>query len=44
MEEQSLPKGFVPLDDVSNRMNQEVNIIGVVTDFLPPSMTRGTGM
>ena len=37
-----LPAGFVDLQTASNRHNEELNIMGVVVDFLPPSRSRGT--
>lgn len=37
-----LPESFVDLSAASSRMNTEVNIMGRVTDFMPPCPTRGT--
>ena len=36
-----LPSGFDSLSAIPNRLNAEVSIIGVVTDFLLPSRSRG---
>ncbi|KAI9716333.1 MAG: hypothetical protein M1812_005398 [Candelaria pacifica] len=36
------PTGFVPLEKVPDHLKKDVDIIGVVTDFLPPSRTKGT--
>ncbi|KAI4273811.1 MAG: hypothetical protein LQ337_004387 [Flavoplaca oasis] len=36
------PKGFVPISSLSSYVNQEVNVIGVVTDFLPAARSKGT--
>ena len=38
----SLPESFVDLSTASSRINADVNIMGRVTDFMPPSRTRGT--
>lgn len=38
----AIPPNFVDLSTASNTINAEVNIMGVVTDFLPPSRSRGT--
>ncbi|KAH0564978.1 hypothetical protein GP486_001626 [Trichoglossum hirsutum] len=35
------PAGFVSLDIVPTRLNEDLNVIGVVTDFLPPAKSRG---
>ncbi|KAI9761707.1 MAG: hypothetical protein M1835_008135 [Candelina submexicana] len=40
--DESPPAGFVPLEDTSDFMNKDVDIMGVVTDMLPPSRTKGT--
>ena len=37
-----IPLGFVDLKSALNCPNAEVNIMGVVTDFLPPGLTKGT--
>jgi len=37
-----LPAGFVDLQTASERLNQDLNIMGVVVDFLPPTRSRGT--
>ena len=38
----SLPTSFVDLSTAQNNAGGLVNIVGVVTAFLPPSPTRGT--
>lgn len=38
----SIPEPFVDLATASSRVNAEVNVMGRVTDFMPPSKTRGT--
>ena len=38
----SVPAGFLDLYSASNKQNTDINIIGVVTDYLPPSRSRGT--
>jgi hypothetical protein len=38
------PVGFVSLDIVRTKLNEDLNVIGVVTDFLPPTKSRGVGM
>ena len=38
----SLPPSFVDLQSVPRHLNAEVNIMGVVTDFLLPQRSRGT--
>lgn len=35
------PQGFVPISSLSSHVNQEVSVIGVVTDFLPPARFKG---
>lgn len=37
-----VPSGFVDLFTASSRLNTQVHIIGVVTDVMPPSRSRGT--
>lgn len=37
-----IPAGYVDLQTALDRQNEEVNIMGVVVDFLPPSRSRGT--
>ncbi|KAI9765738.1 MAG: hypothetical protein M1840_007171 [Geoglossum simile] len=37
----SPPIGFVTLDAASTRVNKDLNVIGVVSDFLPPVKSRG---
>ncbi len=37
-----LPPGFVDLQTASDRLNEDLNIMGVVVDFLPPTRSRGT--
>lgn len=37
----ALPESFVDLATASTRLNEEINIMGRVTDFLPPNRTRG---
>ncbi|KAI9794957.1 MAG: hypothetical protein M1833_007331 [Piccolia ochrophora] len=36
------PAGFVSLKDAKNRLEEDINIMGVVTDFMVPSQSRGT--
>ena len=38
----SLPQGFLDISSALSRLNGEANLMGVVTDFLPPSPSRGT--
>lgn len=38
----AIPSGFVDIFTASNRLNTSVSIMGVVTDVLPPSRSRGT--
>ena len=40
--EPAVPSGFTDLYKASNRHNVDLNLMGVVTDFLPPSRSRGT--
>ncbi len=35
-------QGFVPISSLSSYVNREVNVIGVVTDFLPAGRSKGT--
>jgi len=37
-----LPESFMDLSTASSQTNTEVNIMGRVTDFMPPCQTRGT--
>ena len=37
-----IPAGFVDLYSASLRVNIDINVMGVVTDFLPPTRSRGT--
>ena len=37
-----IPPGFSDLFSVSSRLNVDVNVMGVVTDFLPPARSRGS--
>ena len=37
-----LPQGFLDINSASSRLNGEVNLMGVVTDFLAPGRSRGT--
>ena len=39
-----LPRGFVDINSALSRLNAEVNLMGVVTDFLPPGPSRGTDL
>lgn len=36
------PQGFVPISSLPSHVNQEVNVIGVVTDFLPAARSKGS--
>ena len=38
---QAIPSGFIPIDRASNRLNQYVSLMGVVTDYMPPVKSRG---
>lgn len=38
---QSLPQNFVSLDEASKTFDKNLNIIGMVSDFLPPSAPFG---
>ena len=37
-----IPAGFVDLYSASLRVNIDINVMGFVTDFLPPARSRGT--
>ena len=39
-----VPSGFIDLYTASTRHNVDLNLMGVVTDFLPPSRSRGTDL
>ena len=39
-----LPRGFLDINSALSRLNAEVNLMGVVTDFLPPGPSRGTDL
>ena len=36
-----LPRGFISSREAGNRIGQSINIIGAVTDYLPPAPTKG---
>ncbi|KAL8805206.1 MAG: hypothetical protein Q9182_002081 [Xanthomendoza sp. 2 TL-2023] len=36
-----IPEGFTSVSALSSNVNREVNLMGVVTDFLPPARSRG---
>lgn len=38
----TIPRGYLDINSALSRPNTEVNLMGVVTDLLPPRMTRGT--
>lgn len=38
----AVPPGFIELQTASTKVNRDVNIIGVVTDVIPPTKSRGT--
>ena len=38
------PRGFVDINSALSRLNAEVSIMGVVTDFLAPGPSRGTDL
>lgn len=40
----TIPRGFVDINSALSRPNAEVNLMGVVTDFLPPGPSRGTDL
>ena len=40
--EAAVPSGYTDLYKASNRYNAELNLMGVVTDFLPPTQSRGS--
>ena len=35
------PKGFIVSQDAGSKIGQSINIIGVVTDYLPPAPSKG---
>ncbi|KAL8964159.1 MAG: hypothetical protein Q9183_004654, partial [Haloplaca sp. 2 TL-2023] len=37
----SVPSGFMPISALSSHVDSLVNVMGVVTDFLPPTKSRG---
>ncbi len=39
-----LPRGFLSINSALSQLNAEVNIMGVVTDFLAPGPSRGTDL
>jgi len=38
----AVPSGFVDLFAASSRLSTQVDVIGVVTDIMPPSLSKGT--
>jgi hypothetical protein len=40
---EKLPEGFLTLDAVNDTFDQDVNVMAIVVDLLPPSKSRGTG-
>lgn len=38
----NIPQGCLDINSALSRLNAEVNVMGVVTDFLPPCISRGT--
>lgn len=38
----SIPRGYLDINSALSRLNAEVNLMGVVTDFLAPCRSRGT--
>lgn len=40
----ALPRGFLDINSALSRLNAEVNLMGVVTDFLAPAPSRGTDL
>lgn len=38
----TIPRGFLEINSALSRLNAEVNLMGVVTDFLAPCISRGT--
>lgn len=40
----TIPRGYLEINSALSRLNFEVNLMGVVTDFLPPSTSRGTDL
>ena len=39
-----IPEGFVDLESALARLNVNINVMGVVTDFLPPAQSKGTDL
>lgn len=39
----ALLPGFTPLSEVENRVDATVNLLGVVADTRPPTMSAGSG-
>lgn len=39
-----LPRGFLDINSALSKLNAEVNVMGVVTDFLAPGPSRGTDL
>lgn len=40
----TLPRGFLDINSALSKINAEVNVMGVVTDFLAPGPSRGTDL
>lgn len=40
----TLPRGFLDISSALSKLNAEVNLMGVVTDFLAPGPSRGTDL
>ena len=40
----AIPRGFLEINAALSRLNAEVNVMGVVTDFLAPCTSRGSDM
>lgn len=40
----TIPRGYLDINSALSRLNTEVNLMGVVTDFLPPCSSRGTDL
>lgn len=40
--EEALPQGFTPLLTATETQNKNFNVIGIITDYLPPRQTAGT--
>lgn len=38
-----VPNGFLSLHDTEAHGNKEINVIGVVVEYLPPSKSKGSG-